>query len=418
MLENSDSLNSPNAHDSKVREKLSKQNKRMGYVVLYLVVLVIVVVGEIILFKIDKEASLLDLFRDMIGNLMGVLAAFLVFDLAHDWISKDVYASEVSEQILDTLMYHPEVIENYEDKQKKVFVNSFITSIVKNEYVSDMISSYLDSYLITSSDFKYNKRITERDCRIRTAFSYRFVLETTRTKAFGNLQPYFDKDPYFYVQEEFSYTVAYLNEMGNNIKGNNVNIAFIYDNAALDRFLRGNRCGEDEELLTKCIFRETLEIEDCDKEYFKELDNTSEIVDVVQKMFRPHLTIDGKHGKVTDVEVKDFGLVIMFDIEHNVDAVEHDIEIIFHMPKKWDSVLEVAIVEPTRDAKISVSYNEDEMDIDMYPFLNKSESSSYDSALEDENGVYSISMNNEWVLPVSGVIFTVKRDLKSGGIVV
>ena len=45
----------------------------------------------------------------------------------------------------------------------------------------------------------------------------------------------------------------------------------------------------------------------------------------------------------------------------------------------------------------------------MYSFLNKSDSSSYDNSLEENNGVFSISISNEWVFPVSGVAFLVKQ---------
>ena len=121
--------------------KVNKKNKLLGYAVLYFVVLCIIIVGEIILFKMDPNASLVDLFKDMIGNLMGVLAAFLVFDIAHEKISKDTYAMEVSEQILETLMYNPEVIDLYESEQKKVFIHSFINGHLGCFYILATVNS-------------------------------------------------------------------------------------------------------------------------------------------------------------------------------------------------------------------------------------------------------------------------------------
>lgn len=56
------------------------------------------------------------------------------------------------------------------------------------------------------------KDLIEKDCRIRTAFSYRFVLDTERTSAFSELKaPIVEGiDPYFYIQEELNYKVKYL----------------------------------------------------------------------------------------------------------------------------------------------------------------------------------------------------------------
>lgn len=109
---------------------------------------------------------------------------------------------------------------------------------------------------------------------------------------------------------------------------------------------------------------------------------------------------------------KDFGLLITFRVEHDQTAMEHDVSLIFHMPKRWDSIIEVALVEPTKDPQISISYNEDAMDVEMYSFLNNGDSSSYDNTLEEENGVYSIALSNEWVFPMSGAVFFVRKDAR------
>ena len=401
------------------QKKINSKNKKIGYILLYLFVIVVIIIGEVILFKFAPDTTIWDLLKDTVGNLMGVMAAFLLFDIAHEWISKDTYASEVSEQILDTLMYHPEAMELYENDQKKVFVNAFIGSIVHDADMSDMIRNYLNSYLLTEKDLQDMTHLAEKDCRIRTAFSYRFVLETERTGAFVGLQAPREKDPYFYVQEELNYHVKYIAERGNNTEKRFVKISFVYDNAQLDRFLRGNSNGDDKEILRNCIFRENLDIEQVDKDYFGSMkDDPDKLLSAVKKMFRPHLTIDRYHGRLEKVEVgtyegKDYGIIVTFEVDHDIHAREHDIDIIFHMPKKWNSILEVALVEPTKDPQISISYNEDMMDVDMYPFLNRGDASAYANTYENENGVYRISLSNEWVFPISGVIFHVKRDAKN-----
>lgn len=398
--------------ESKNRKDKNRRDINKGYIILYLSVLIIIVIGEVILYNMESF-SLEELAKDIIGNLMGVLGAFLVFDIAHEKISKDSYASEVSEQILDTMMYHPEALELYENDQKKVFVNAFIESIVEDEDASEMINNHLNSYLLTKKDFEERQGLTEKDCRIRTEFSYRFVLETERTNAFSDLRaPITDYDPYFYVQEELNYKVKYLSQRGNYTDRPLVKIGFVYDNAALDRFLRGNKSEQNDELLKNCLFRECLNIEEADKRMLQEVaKDKNALIQLVKKMFRPHLTIDRCRGEVVDVNlVPGCGLIVIFEVGHDCTAMEHSIDIIFHIPMKWNSVLEIALVEPTKEPKISLSYNEDLMDVDMYAFLNKGESSSYENTSENENGVYSISLSGEWVFPISGVVFPVKRE--------
>ncbi|MCR4599930.1 MAG: hypothetical protein K5678_12980 [Acetatifactor sp.] len=409
-----------NDHDEKQQKRINNQNKKLGYILLYVGVFILIVLGEIFLFVSDPDASLMDLLKDTVGNLMGVLAAFLVFDIAHEWMSKESYASEISEQILDTLMYHPEAMELYENDQKKVFVNAFIGSIVKDEDAAEMLENHLETYLLTPEDFRTKPHLSAGDCRIKTAFSYRFVLETERTQAFQTLRSDANNDPYFYVQEELNYTVKYLDQKGNNMNSEFVKIGLIYDNGGLDAFLRSSKNGEEREVFKNCIFREILDIVPEDKAIFHDLQDeahSAELVKLAHRMFRPHLTIDRTKGELYSVEVgnykgRDYGLLFTFKVAHDQNATEHDVSLIFHMPKRWDSIIEVALVEPTKDPQISISYNEDAMDVEMYAFLNKGDASSYDNTLEEENGVYSIALSNEWVYPMSGTVFFVRKDYR------
>ena len=188
----------------------------------------------------------------------------------------------------------------------------------------------------------------------------------------------------------------------------------------MDAFLRSSKNGEEREVFKNCIFREILDIVPEDKAIFHELQDeahSAELVKLAHRMFRPHLTIDRTKGELYSVEVgnykgRDYGLLFTFKVAHDQNATEHDVSLIFHMPKRWDSIIEVALVEPTKDPQISISYNEDAMDVEMYAFLNKGDASSYDNTLEEENGVYSIALSNEWVYPMSGTVFFVRKDYR------
>ncbi len=396
-------------HKNKAEDykKINKQNKTLGYIILYMVVFILIVIGEIILFKLNPDASLKDLFQDMIGNLMGVLAAFLVFDIVHEKISKDSYATEVSEQILDTIKGNPEVIDLYENSHKKEFINSFIKSVIEDDDATEMIGNYLDNYLLTKKDLS-EEDVVPRDCRIRTAFSYNFILDTYRANAFNSLKPIEEngQDPYFYVQEQLDYSVKFLHEKGNNLNSSTVNIGLVFDNKSLDKALRE---GYKDNEFKKCIFRENLDLEEEDRVYMANA-KAEELI----SMFRPHIILDGNKEKKVDANIvkendTPFGIVFSFEVDYDISETQHDVRLIFHMPKRWDSILEACIVEPTKEPKISLSYNEDAMFVEMYPFLNKNDSSSYDNSLEEDNGVYSISISDEWVFPISGVVFFVKK---------
>ncbi len=58
---------------------------------------------------------------------------------------------------------------------------------------------------------------------------------------------------------------------------------------ALDRFLRGNKSEQHDGLLKNCLFRESLDIEDIDKEMFDRMSNDkTKLIAMIKKMFRPH----------------------------------------------------------------------------------------------------------------------------------
>lgn len=406
-----------------------------GFWISYLVVVVVLI---LIVGFLNKNAySCTEMAEILAANLMGILVTFLIFNIMNTKLTKDSYASVISKQILDTLRYNPEVFELYEDDHKKEFVYGLIGSIVRDKDVAEMINNHLNNYLFTERDYKEKVGISEKDCRIRTAYSYRFVLETERTLAFIDLKALRDKergDPYFYVQEELNYKVKYLAPKGNYTSNKEVKIGFVYDNAVLDRCLRGNRSernnvvsknsfgresldieDDDKEMsnhMKNCLFRERLDIEEADKEMFNKMSNVdkNELIALVKKMFRPHLKIDRCEGEIVDVEVvQDRGIFITFKVNHDINAMEHAIDIVFHMPKKWNTVVEVALVEPTKSPYISLSYNEDKMDVEMYTFLNKGETSAYENTSENENGIYSIALTEDWIFPISGVTFSVGR---------
>jgi hypothetical protein len=435
------------------RRKANRRNINLSYVIVMAIVIVGLFADYIILQDLN-EFSWQGFISDIVGNLMGVMGAFVVFDIIHDKLSKDSYADEVSEQILDTLLrqdgiealdedikrkfvraslmsldrdkeaaeeinksleeYLSEIadryyvldrIDEFSDKQKDMFVRENVASILKDDTASDMILDYLDSYLKKDNNLRF-----------RTNFSYEFILSATLPEEYDVLK---HKEEYYLVHEMLSYEVKFLTEEMNNLKPRNgiVCLGFPYDNSALDKFLRDSipNQQQDEEL-GNCVFRESLSLNEEDREYFMNLP-ADELKNIFKKMFKPHLSINGNSGELEKVEAYPYGIIAKFRMDNN-SIVEpesgiYNVDIVFYMPKKWQGVLEVALVDPTKNPRISIDYPEDLMYVDMYSFLNKSDETSYDNTHIEDNGMYRIILNNKWVFPVSGIMFVIGKKEKN-----
>lgn len=423
--------------------KLRNKYNNMAYIVIAAIVVILFLLAYIVLGRLNGF-RLLDFVQDIAGNLMGISAGFLFFDILRDKMTKDTYAEEVSEQLLETLLSKEDAmqaldedlrkkfitnalrsldkdeeaadeivqkidgylnhemerervlaaIDTYSEAQKRVFVEKNTEWIVNDDDASDMIKYYLDNYLVSNNE-----------CRIRTRFSYSFELRDKLPEVFSCLK---HSDEYFYVQETLTYDVKYLTPKMNNLNSDRIRIGFAFDNRNLDKFLRDCQKNQEGDPLNNCIFRESLDIDQEDIKFFTSL-SSEELKEKFYKMFRPHLTIDRFGGELINVMISDYGIVAEFKMGHEQTACTHHVDIIFHMPKRWGGVLEVALVEPTKHPQISLSYQEDSMAVEMYSFLDKSDDSAYENTHENENGLYRILLNDKWVYPVSGVVFTVNK---------
>lgn len=432
------------------KRKANRRNINLSYAVIMAVVIGFLLIDYIVLSDLNGF-TWQDFVKDIVGNLMGVLAAFVIFDVIHDKLSRDSYADEVSEQILDTLLSQDgiealdeeirrkfvgaslrsldtdkeaadeiaEAIESYlcgnaeragvleridefSDRQKEIFIRENIDSVLREPDSSDMLQDFLNSYLKKDNDI-----------RLRTNFSYEFILSAVLPDEYKVLK---GKDEYFLVHEMLTYEVKFLTEKMNNLRARNgiICVGFPYDNSALDKFLRDSipNQQQDEEL-GNCIFRESLCINPEDVEYLSKL-SPEELKKQFQGMFKPHLTVDGAAGELCAVEAHEYGLIAKFKmsgLDPNFEPENgiHNVDIVFYMPKKWGGALEVALVEPTKNPKISIDYPESLMHVDMYSFLNKSDDTSYDNTHIEDNGMYRIILNNTWVFPVSGILFAINK---------
>lgn len=431
------------------REKKRKANKKnidLSYAVVGFIVVALILLDYIILSD-TGSFSWEDFVKDTVGNLMGVLAAFLIFDIIHDKLSKDSYADEVSEQILETLL-EQKGIDALDENLKRKFVTASIQSLDSDQEAAAEISAELEKYLCEEADraqvlrhlaqyserqkyefvrsnvdsitndadaammihnFLRNYLSSDNDCRIRTSFEYKFELRDRLPASFYELK---HKEDYFFVEETLTYDVKYLTEKMNNLNSNTVSIGFAYDNKNLDKFLRDSQVNQAGDPLCNCIFRESLDIDPEDMQFFADL-SPEELKEKLRLIFKPHLTIDGFAGELTGAHAYPYGIVAEFKVGHDTTAMSHTVDMIFDMPKRWHGILEVALVEPTKKPRITLSYSGDTMDIEMYSFLDRGDDTSYENTHIDDIGIYRIILNNTWVYPVSGVVFTIDKKQKN-----
>ncbi len=370
-----------------------KREQRRNYIILYSVTFLILIV-LILISVVNGFFTSEEFIVNILHNIIGILPPLLIFDFFNEKLSRDASAMEMSNKITETLMSNPETLDLFTEEQRKRFLQSTIESVVRDADVTEMITNNLENYLMTDIQYK-----------IRTEFIYNFELYQDLPAVYDVLK---DKSQYFYIQEKLHYKVKYLSKNGKGMNSNEVKIGFLFGNMNLDNVLRDRK---DDSAFDNCIFRESLSITAEDIEYFFRLqkENPEEMVNQFKALFKLDLQIDGFKGLIKSVEANTVGILVKLHSDFDVNLMEHTVRIIFHMPMRWGSVLEVAIVDPTKAPKISLSYPEDVMDVDMYSFLSKGEESALEVAHEHQNGVYDIVLNTEWMYPISGMVFTVEK---------
>lgn len=360
-------------------------------VILILTALLLVFAGYMYL-TIKNGYTFDELVGNIVGNLIGVLAAFLLFDILYNKLTQDGYARETSQQITRTLMGDPEILDAFSEEDKRAFLVSTIQSIVKDEDAVDMMVGNMDKYF-------HNMKLA----RIRKSFHYTITLTTELPTEYDEF-PGVKEDMYFYVQENLNYEVKYLSGSDVNLSTEEVKIGFSFDKRSLDAGLMES--DRDQEF-AKCIFNENLDITKEAIEYLREL-SEERLKHVFDNLFTAVLKVDGKQGMLDKVDVRDGGIVATYKVNYETNRSEHSIRVIFHMPKLWNSIFEVTLVDPTKEPKITFDYMPGRMDVTMFSYLNKGDESN-DGAYEQQNGLYDIAIKGEWIYPKSGIVFSVRK---------
>lgn len=391
-----------------------KKKRRLLYILL-LVILAAMIAVYFLLPRTGGE-TVSDVLSDLIYNIIGIFIPLIIFDYLDNRLTGEENAIEMSVRITNALMSDPETMDLFTPEQKVNFVHSTLESMAGDSDLSDLLENLVDG---VTQDRIYH--------RIRTSFQYTMNLMSGNLKSFQKILG--DPGNYFLVQEILTYTVKDLrgtqkdrNENQQRAWGREAElskrdlkltreyrIGFTFDTSELDSMLRK----EDTQDLKGCIFREDLELDLSDLQQIQRLENElgkEKFMSWFMSSFRVTLKVDNQTGIISDISLKRTGIICTFLIDNIEDSDTHDINILFYMPKKINSILEVVFTDPTRGAHINLNYDEENMKVEMFPFMNRSERTSVIGSHVEKMGVYDIGLSHdEWVLPISGVAFHVKK---------
>lgn len=362
----------------------------------FLVAVIIIISGYVFMLVTDPNYGFRDFVDSVVGNLIGVLAGFCVFDILYNKLTQDAYARETSQQIAKTLMGDPETMDAFSEEDKKAFLKSTLVSMLRDDDAVDLLTTNMGKYFDGA-----------KSARIRKAFDYIITIEDKLTPDYETYDfPGLKENMYFLLDEEFKFTVKYLSGNDANFSGDYVCLGFAYDKRSLDSGLLED--GKDADF-SKCIFNEDLVVTPEAIKYINSVPN-DEVTAVINALFVPTLWVDGDGGREEDlveVERKQNGLIFKFKLEYDKTRMEHDVRIYFKMPRLWEHIFEVTLVDPTKNPHIKLKYKSD-MDVTMYSYLNKEDQSNA-GAFVKRADLYEISIKDEWVYPKSGVLFHIRR---------
>lgn len=313
----------------------------------------------------------------IIDNLLGILPPIIIFNFAYEYLTQDYISDEMSEQITRTLMSDPRAIARFDKGAKETFIHSTLLSMLKEEQ-GEMVYGMIKPYL-------------KHDYNIRKNFEYKFVISEYTNDSI------FSPDEYLKIQERLTYKKYYMTA---NVFDKRFKIGFFLEELELDSALKNHQF----------LFREDLKIHKKELDRMIAMDNTQRKSFVLEGM-RLKVFINNIEAKLDDVVIDEAG--ILLDMSCGGDSSDGEllrdvtVEIGFIMPMlKSNCKILASISEPSYSPIIDLSYPEDKYKVTMLPFLNGN-TSSKDAMHYD--GLCEIVVNDDWIMPMSGVAFLISE---------
>ena len=245
-----------------------------------------------------------------------------------------------------------------------------------NSFLDDYSAPIIKSTLERLSGKKYNVRTDFRyDVDINESFNFRLVD--------------IDRDKYYEISENLTYTKIFRD----NTPPEQFWISFATGLTELD----------DELHAENFFFSENLTIDSGDMKLLSALSEEDKS-EFYNSVMRVKLSINGNVLTPDKIVIDESGIFAKYTApEVNTNSIT--VRIRFKLPQGYErSFFFACISEPTYSPYVRVSYDDTAFDVEMIPFLTRSLTAKDTKVFE---GVRELSVEKEWIMPVSGAIFLI-----------
>lgn len=267
--------------------------------------------------------------------------------------------------------------------------SDFLPKDIKHAVLHGAINNFLDEYSakILSSQLS---RMEEGACNVRT--KYRYEIDISEEFDFRVLD--IDPEKYYSLSEAFSYSKKFMA----GAPDRSFWLSFATNLDELDDALRNENF----------FFSENLMIDPEDVRALTALD-ADDKEEFYRSAMRARININGKVLSPLEIRIDESGIFAKYEFDEELLASSDtfDVKIRFRIPQKGgDSYFFASINDPSYSPFIRFSYPEEDFDVQMIPFLNRSVTAKDTKIFE---GLRELSVEDEWVLPVSGAIFIITK---------
>lgn len=305
----------------------------------------------------------------------------VISKLVHDMVTKKKQAVSPVDSISEWNMFSRCLLDNNytsilpKDLKREILYNS-ITAFF-DEYKAKILSSVVDRMLKTNNN-------------VRTKFRYEIDIESEFDFKVSDI----DSSKYYQLSESLSYSKKFMSGSPDRT----FLISFATNLDELDSHLRNENI----------FFRENLLMDKQDIIKLSMLDKEDKN-DFYLNNMRCKININGEVLKPEMIVIDESGIHAKYSLSEELlnKSVTFDVKIRFKIPQiNKDGYFFACISEPTFAPFIRFSYPEDEFNIDMIPFLNRSLTAKETKVFE---GLREVNIEDEWVIPVSGAIFLINK---------
>lgn len=269
-----------------------------------------------------------------------------------------------------------------------------LSSLLPKELKSRILRGAVNAFLDEANAKIFTSlldRMSGQTFNIRSKFQYEITIN--ESFAFRGCQG-IDADKYYELVESLVYRKEFLKGMPER----SFWLSFTTSLDELDETLRNETF----------FFSENLMMDREDIRLLSELDDGDKRKFYLSSM-RTRININNQSLEPCQVIIDESGIFARYELPEEILQSPNvlDVKIHFRIPQKiGDGYFFASISEPTFSPFIRFDYPDDAFEVTMIPFLTHSISAK-DTRVFD--GQCEFTVENEWVLPVSGAIFLIKK---------